>query len=103
MFNNVGKTIKILAKVFLWGGIALSIITWLTCFIIGVVEENVVLIITAFFALIFGIIGSWISSIYIYGFGIIVETNETITKTNIKVANNTTLTLEDSDDFGSFH
>lgn len=95
MFNNVGRTIKILAKVLFGVGIGLSVILWLSCLVIGIAEQSVGTVILGGVILVLGIIGSWINSVFIYGFGSLVESNET-------TAENTTPELKEDDSFGSF-
>ena len=67
MFENIGKKIKMLAYVFLIGGIIVSF-GW---------AANAVIVLSALDAavLIFfgGIIATWISSCFVYGFGELIE------------------------------
>lgn len=63
MFDNIGGKIKIVAQFITWLGIVASIIGF---FILSMNDDSVML---AFIVLIAGCIGSWLSSLTLYGFG----------------------------------
>jgi len=86
MFKNIGKKIKVLAKVLCWIGIVCSIIIGLLVIIAGlaggvtadvgdssVAVSGVVAVIIGIFIIIFGVLCSWIGSFTTYGFGEIVD------------------------------
>ena len=66
MYENVGRKIKGVAKVFFWFGIIVSIVGAIICFVYDAA-------ISGFVLLIFGPVSSWIGSLIPYGFGEIVE------------------------------
>ena len=86
MFKNIGKKIKVLAKVLCWIGIVCSVITGLIVIIAGlaggvtadvgdtsVAVGGVVAVIVGIFIIVFGVLISWIGSFTTYGFGEIVD------------------------------
>ena len=89
MYNNIGKKIKILAKVFFWIGIAGSVISGIVLMIQGKYEYAVydyyyggyynessydaVFILYGLLVMIVGSLLSWLSGFFIYGFGELVD------------------------------
>lgn len=81
MYDNVGGKIKGIAQLVTWLGIIASIIGFIA---LAGDEDTIVL---AFVVLIIGCIGSWLSSLTIYGFGQLIENSDIIAgRTNIKKA-----------------
>ena len=82
MFHHVGRKLKILAKLFCWIGIAASIVLGLgTAF--GWLGNNEML------GLMVGVGGclfSWIGSLGLYGFGVLVENSDIRTELAVKAA-----------------
>ena len=76
MFDNVGRTIKILSKVLLSVGVGLSFLFWFILLIRGVADEQNNIITLSFAVLVFGALGSWITSILLYGFGSLIENSK---------------------------
>ena len=75
MYNNIDEKIKLLAKIFAWVGIIVSVIF---CYIFFNEEEGFV----GLLILIFGSLGSWGLSWLIYGFGeMIYKTSEIVRST----------------------
>ena len=74
MFDNIGGKIKGVAKFITWLGIIASVISFLIIVSIG---ENE-LIGLGFILLVVGCIGSWLSSLMLYGFGQLIENTEII-------------------------
>jgi len=73
MFNEIGKKLKGLAlAMFIIGAVA-SIIIGTVLLIIGIDLEEILLWLTGIFTMIFGVIASWISSWFLYGFGELVD------------------------------
>lgn len=103
MFDNVGRKIKVLAKVFFGVGVALSFATWVVFIAYGANSENVVAMIF-FGALVMaiGMFASWVINVMLYGFGILVETNEAVAAKSTIIAENTTPELKPEEPFDSF-
>lgn len=75
MFTNIGKKIKVLAQVFCWGGIAVSVIISVfltTQYPIGPMVP--------FYIIVGGSLVSWISSFALYGFGELIDQTQEINK-----------------------
>ena len=68
MYENIGRKIKIVAKVLCWIGIIAFIIKGL-----NVVDDDIFL---GFFYLLVGPLASWIGSFITYGFGQLVENSD---------------------------
>ena len=73
MFDNIGKKIKMLARIGTWIGIVSSVI----CFIVFVSIDDDLFLIGLCVALL-GPLLSWISSFVLYGFGQLVENSDII-------------------------
>lgn len=74
MFNNVGKKIKMIAKVLCWIGIVGYIIIALICFTTAdSYYETGSLITMGFLCLFIGPALSWIISLFIYGYGELID------------------------------
>ena len=80
MFNNIGRKIKIVAKVFFWIGVLISIIIPL----VSVQSVSYSLngyqyrtsgnnILAVILFIVIGILISWLSTIILYGFGELIE------------------------------
>lgn len=92
MFKNIGKKIKIFAKVICWIGIILSLLAGIIFIVAGVSGETIqakvngttqyidssVLIVVGIIFVILGPIFSWIGSFMVYGFGEIVDNTQAI-------------------------
>ncbi len=77
MYNNIGKKIKVLAKVLAWIGIAASVISGLAM-IIASSRVGGPMALTGILAMVLGSLLSWVSSFVLYGFGEIVENSALI-------------------------
>ncbi len=71
MYDNIGSKIKIVAKVLCWLGIILTIIMAIILFVNGNYVPGAY--ISGVIYLIFGPLFSWIGSLFIYGFGELIE------------------------------
>ena len=76
MFNNVGKTIETLAKIFLVAGIVLSVVGWLILLVAGMAENIAFYVVLAMIVLVFGIAASWVSSVLLFAFGRLVKNSD---------------------------
>ncbi len=83
MFDNIGGKIKGVAQFIAWVGIILTVILFFILTISG--EEE--LIALSFVILIVGCLGSWLSSLTLYGFGQLVENSDSLVKINSINAN----------------
>ena len=90
MFNNTGEKIKVLAKVIFVLGIISAVISG-----IYLMTGGGIAVLYGFITVIGGALGSWVVSIFIYGFGAIITNTETtaskadnISKKTIEIANN---------------
>lgn len=70
MFENIGRKIKGVAQFITLLGIIVSIM-----FFLSLIEDNTVI---AFAVLIVGCVGSWLSSLLLYGFGQLIENTDII-------------------------
>jgi len=71
MYKNVGHTIKIVADI----GCLIGVVASIICFFILSKDGNVP---TAIWQLICGILGSWLGSLVLYGFGQLIENSDII-------------------------
>lgn len=76
MYNNVGRTIMTVARIITWLGIIVSFILFCLTLSDGDGVRNRL----AFVILIIGCIGSWLSSLILYGFGQLIENSDIIAK-----------------------
>lgn len=83
MFNNIGKKIKVLAKVVCWIGIVLSFaIGLLIMFGASILQDMGLQKLASkgdlfgLLVMVFGTLVSWIGSFYTYGFGELIDTNQ---------------------------
>ncbi len=89
MFKNIGKKIKVLAKVLCWIGIVLSVLLGLSVILLSfsggvdaslngtpVNVSGVGAIIAGILIMIVGSLVSWISSFVTYGFGQVVDNTD---------------------------
>lgn len=74
MFKNIGKKIKILAKVVCWIGIIASVIMGL------IIMFDAYSLVGGLFAAAVGALSSWIGSFLLYGFGELVDNTSEIAK-----------------------
>ena len=105
MYKNVGRTIKILAKVLFGVGIGISVLIWMVCLFKGASEHNDLsdaFMVVGIATLILGSLASWVNSILLYGFGSLVENSMEIANNTAIVADYTALisggTYEDADE-----
>ena len=77
MFENVGRIIKVVAKVFTWVGIIVSVVAGLI-----VMFSNEVTPLPGLFIIITGCLGSWLSMLTLYGFGQLIENTDILVKQN---------------------
>lgn len=79
MFKNIGRKIKMLAKVICWIGIIFSLIAGIILIAIGAQHWNgEVTVITGVIVLILGPISSWLGSFTLYGFGELIDSTQAI-------------------------
>ena len=81
MYSEVGEKIQLIARIQLWLGGAVTVIAGILLMILGGKLNSMHQNGNAFFwggiaALILGPFGSWVSSLFLYGFGIIVKSKE---------------------------
>ena len=84
MFKNIGKKIKVLAKVLCWIGIVCSVLIGLAIILLSFMEtvevpgtevsvSGVGGLVVGILFIVFGVLISWIGSFTTYGFGELVE------------------------------
>lgn len=83
MFSNIGRKIKITAKVFCWIGIILSVISGLGLIVTGFSgmwpqTHSIVMILGGVGTALLGSLLSWVGSFLMVGFGELVENSEEI-------------------------
>ena len=76
MYNNIGGKIKILAKVLFCVGAAVSLIVAVFYIFEGLTEDISTLVWAGVFTLCLGPLSAWLSTWLLYGFGVLVESNE---------------------------
>ena len=81
MFNNVGKTIETLAKIFFVVGIVLSIVGWLILLVIAIDQNIAFYAVLAMIVLVFGITASWVNSVLLFAFGRLVKNSDILVET----------------------
>lgn len=106
MFDKVGEKIKILSQVLCWLGIIFSIILSIGMFIAASDSYNneVAYMMLGFIYLVVGPIASWLSSLFIYGFGELISKTSNLEKhfcSNAQVSINNTQ-HQTNDNFKSF-
>ena len=80
MFENVGRKIKIVAKVIFWVGIILAFLTWIAFFWYGVENSEIVyFIMSLIIPPIYGVL-AWISCLSMYGTGQLIENSDILVK-----------------------
>lgn len=92
MYNNIGKKIKTLAKVLAWLGIAVSVIAGIAIIAGGGAMSSYgssynmggSAAVAGITTIIFGALGSWVSSFMLYGFGELIEKTTEIAKNTEK-------------------
>ena len=104
MFNNIGKTIKKVAKIVALVNMILSITIGLIIVIAGVREnsgDGLILVgIGGFFVAMIGSFSSWGAFLFMYGFGHLIENSDLLVentkkeKTNEMVYNNQTVEVD---------
>ena len=99
MFNNIGKKIKVLAKVICWIGIISGVIAG-ACFIIegaagsgsafGIHSDTGIAFIAIGVAMLILLpLLSWIGSFTLYGFGELIDSTQQIKQSNEEILNRT--------------
>lgn len=78
MFHNVGRTIKILAKVLLGVGFGLSFLIWMVCLFKCAADSEGRYMVIGIATLLLGSLASWVNSILLYGFGSLIENSEAV-------------------------
>ena len=87
MFTNIGKKIMGLAKFVCWAGMVLSVLLGVLIMVSG--QSNFTVngqttyapaVLVGILVIIFGVIGSWISSWMTYGFGRLIDNTEALRK-----------------------
>lgn len=76
MFNNIGKKIQTLAKVICWVGIIFTVLLGAFCLYGGINTYNYEMIANGIILIILGPLSSWISSLTLFGFGELVDSNK---------------------------
>ena len=92
MFSNIGGKIKMLAKILCWIGIVLSVIAGALIILtnseaVKLYEEVVPPLAGGIFVIVVGVLGSWIGSFVLYGFGELVDNSSKQKKLLEKIAN----------------
>ena len=77
MFKNIGKKIKLLAKILCW----LQIIAYMATAVFFMVMDQILL---GFVILVVGFLVAWIGSFLLYGFGELVDNSTIQTKMMLK-------------------
>lgn len=83
MYSNVGKKIQTLAKVIAWIGIILCVICGAFILYGGINTYNLEMIVNGAALIIIGPLCSWISSLTLFGFGDLIDSNKQM-KNDIK-------------------
>ena len=96
MFKNVGRKIKVLAKIFFWIGVVCSVLLGLGIAFGGSLVNNLVFsssstgftqnipftgpasIITGVVVIIVGFLAAWLESLFVYGFGELIDNTSRI-------------------------
>ncbi len=86
MFNNIGRKIKVLAKILCWVGIVLSVITGVAILASGSYTHltingeytTVSNVPAGILTIVIGCLISWIGSFFTYGFGQLIENSDII-------------------------
>ena len=73
MFENVGEKIMKYAQIIFWIGVALSALTFVVMFVIAIDDEEGIMFLYGLLAGGLGVLGSWISSLFLYAFGQLVD------------------------------
>lgn len=79
MFSNIGGKLKLLAKIFCYAGISLSLVTGSIIMFLGGANGGLAFII-GLLTIVGGSLASWIGSFWVYGFGTLVENSDIIAK-----------------------
>ena len=88
MYNNIGGTIKTVAKVILIVGIVVSFFSWIVLLSIGIIDSKIAVIVYSLVVFILGLFTSWLSSLLLYGFGRLIENTDVLAQRD-KGDNNT--------------
>ena len=88
MFADVGGTLKVVALVFFWIGVIISIISGVSILTIGG-SRNAVGVICGIATIILGSLISWGFALYTYGFGELIEKTSQIKEKTDQIAKNT--------------
>jgi hypothetical protein len=88
MYNNVGRTIKFVAKILFGIGIGVSFFIWIALLSVGLADAETAVIFYSLIALVSGLFISWITSLLLYGFGQLIENTDTLARWD-KEDNNT--------------
>lgn len=75
MFNNIGSKLKILAKIYCYAGISLSLIVGSVIMALGGANGGLAFLI-GLLTVVVGSLVSWIGSFRVYGFGTLVENSD---------------------------
>ena len=93
MFDNVGKKIILISKIFCIIGIFISLIWGLNTFL-NMLEANQdirkALLAQSILIIILGSFGSWFSSLLLCGFGVLIDSAEQSAESNYQIKKNTT-------------
>ena len=76
MFNNVGEKIKAVAKAWFYIGVFLSVVCGLICLLVGLFNEESFLVLSGLSSLVIGPFSAWLSTLFLYGFGELIDTNQ---------------------------
>ena len=78
MFDNIGAKLKALAKAYVFIGVVISFIIWL--FVSFSVAEEAVILLSLLLIVGIGAVLSWLFSLFIYGFGELIEKTSQVAK-----------------------
>lgn len=76
MYNNIGRTIKILSHIILGVGVGINFIIWICLMMVGTTEGTPEMIVIGLLWFIIGVALSWCGSLLIYGFGRLIENTD---------------------------
>jgi hypothetical protein len=80
MFNNIGGTIKTVAKVLFFVGIGVSFLGWIILLSVGIMDSEIAMMVESLVALILGLFTSWFSTLLLYGFGQLIENTDILAR-----------------------
>ena len=80
MFEKSGKKIKAVAEAWFWLGTILSVIAAFICLFESITEDLPIFILYGLFLLIGGPFFTWVSTLFLYGFGELIDSNQKLSE-----------------------